>query len=199
MSTLRKLLPTTVIGVIAFMLAASGGAYAAGLITGKQIANNAIVSRHIKDGSIALADISGAAKSALKGQKGATGAPGATGAAGAVGAQGPQGATGPQGPQGATGATGAQGPAGMPGFSTVNASGSLSVGASNSYWLDCGSKVIVNWAFSPADNQDVFRVTPPKFIYNSFGQPQKMGFRVINDYGSATTSFTLVGLCVTPG
>lgn len=69
-----------------------------------------------------------------QGVTGATGPQGPQGVTGATGPQGPQGVTGPQGPIGATGVTGPSGPAGPTGpnypvtISTLNPSGTGSVG-----------------------------------------------------------------------
>jgi hypothetical protein len=100
----------TVIAVLAAVLAVTSGAFAANhyLITS---------SSQIKDGVVSAADLSPAARNALKGQKGNIGAAGRQGPAGAQGLKGDTGATGAQGPKGDTGATGAQGlqgPAGTP-------------------------------------------------------------------------------------
>lgn len=51
----------------------TGGAYAAGKITGKDIAKNAITSPKIKNGTIQPVDLSSAAKSTMTGATGATG------------------------------------------------------------------------------------------------------------------------------
>lgn len=91
----------------------TGTSYGAGKVSGKvsgqQIATNAVVSKHVKDGSLATADFAASAR-------GASGTPGAAGADGVVGAAGAASTTGgPKGPvgnAGATGATGAPGAAG---------------------------------------------------------------------------------------
>ena len=75
-----------VVGIIALIVAMSGSAVAASLIT----------SARIKDGTIQLKDISKKTRTALKGQRGPAGAAGATG---------PQGAQGNPGAAGANGAT----------------------------------------------------------------------------------------------
>jgi hypothetical protein len=106
----RSALPTLLVVLLAVVL--SGGAFAAGKISGKQIARNAITTKKVKDGSLTAADLSANARAGL------TGPQGPPGAAGAVGPTGPAGATGPQGPKGdtgGTGATGSQGPAGPTG------------------------------------------------------------------------------------
>jgi hypothetical protein len=106
----------------------------AGLIAVLAITSGAIAANHylitsssqIKDGVIALSDLSPAARRALEGQQGTTvasvqGLPGAQGPKGDTGANGPQGpkgdagANGSQGPKGDTGANGPQGPKGDPG------------------------------------------------------------------------------------
>jgi hypothetical protein len=111
MKNVRKPSPSMVIALTALVLAASGSAVAASIITSAQI----------KNGTIQLRDINSKARKALKGQtgpqgpRGATGAPGATGAAGA---------------RGAAGAVGATGPAGAPGtalgYATVDSAGTVS-------------------------------------------------------------------------
>ena len=83
-----------VVAIIALIVAMSGSAVAASLITSAQI----------KDGTIKLRDISTKARNALKGQTGPVGVRGVTGLQGAPGANG---ATGLQGAPGANGANGA--------------------------------------------------------------------------------------------
>jgi hypothetical protein len=80
-----------IVGIIALIVALSGSAVAASIITSAQI----------KDGSVRLKDINKNARKALKGQRGPAGATGARGP------QGPQGAQGAQGNPGAAGANGA--------------------------------------------------------------------------------------------
>ena len=75
------------VAIIALVVAMSGTAFAATVITTKQI----------KDGTILPRDLSVKARNYLKGQRGPKGA---TGTAGATGATGAMGATGPQGPGG---------------------------------------------------------------------------------------------------
>ena len=84
-----------VVGIIALIVAASGSAVAASLITSAQI----------KDGTIQLRDINKKARTALKGQTGPAGAIGATGLQGKPGAAGANGAQGNPGAAGANGAT----------------------------------------------------------------------------------------------
>jgi Collagen triple helix repeat (20 copies) len=86
----------TLIAALVAVLTVTSGAFAAHhyLITS---------SSQIKDGTVALADLSPAARKALQGQIGGTGA------------AGPRGLTGQHGPRGERGANGAQGPKGDPG------------------------------------------------------------------------------------
>jgi Collagen triple helix repeat (20 copies) len=92
MSPLRRFRPSgsMVVALIALVVATTGSAVAASLITSAQI----------KNGTIQTKDISKKALKALKGKQGATGAAGAAGAAGPAGAQGPRGAQGEKGIQG---------------------------------------------------------------------------------------------------
>jgi hypothetical protein len=69
-----------------FMVLAGGSAFAAKKLTGAQIANNAITSKHIKNRSLLAID--------FKAGQLPRGKPGAPGAAGAPGAPGPAGAPG---------------------------------------------------------------------------------------------------------
>jgi len=89
------------------ILVAGGVGYAAVTLPAnsvgtKQIKKNAVTGAKVKDGSLAAADLSAAARASLKGQAGAAGAPGATGAAGPTGATGAAGAPGAQGVPGPT-------------------------------------------------------------------------------------------------
>jgi hypothetical protein len=73
---------------------ADGAASVARLITGKQIAKNAITAKHVKNGSLGTADLSSKARAALKGNKGDRGDKGDAGPAGATGPQGAAGTPG---------------------------------------------------------------------------------------------------------
>jgi hypothetical protein len=66
-------------------------------------------SAQVRDGSIALVDLTPRARLALRGARGPVGPAGPRGATGFAGATGPAGATGGSGPAGATGATGQAG------------------------------------------------------------------------------------------
>ena len=93
---------TLAVGAICLILGSTGGAVAGGLITGKQIAKNAISSRHIEDKTITIKDLNPKTRSKLTGPAGAPGPEGSTGPAGPVG---PEGSTGPARPAGFVGAT----------------------------------------------------------------------------------------------
>jgi hypothetical protein len=71
-----------VVAVIALIVACSGSAVAASLITGKQIAKNTVTGKNLKNGSVTLSDISKKTQAALKGNGGAAGANGNDGAPG---------------------------------------------------------------------------------------------------------------------
>jgi hypothetical protein len=87
------------VALLALVMASTGSAVAASLITSKQI----------KDGTIQTKDISKKAQVALKGKPGARGVPGLQGSKGDTGPKGDQGVTGDQGVKGDKGDTGAQG------------------------------------------------------------------------------------------
>jgi len=106
---LRLPSPSTVIAVIALLIALGGSAYAAGLLPANsvgtaQLRADAVVSSKVKNGSLRAVD--------FKTGQLPVGARGPAGPAGATGPAGPAGATGPQGAQGSAGA---QGPKGDPG------------------------------------------------------------------------------------
>jgi hypothetical protein len=89
---LRKhLTPGLILGGIAVVVATSGSAVAASLITSSQIKDGTIQNRDIRQGAIALNRLTPAAQAAIK----RAGQPGKTGATGATGATGDQGPTGP--------------------------------------------------------------------------------------------------------
>ena len=94
----------TVIATLALVFATAGVAPAAKkLITGKDIAKNAITTNHVKDHTLKAADFApGVLKSG-------------SGPVGTAGPAGPKGATGPQGAQGDSGAPGENGLDGQPG------------------------------------------------------------------------------------
>ena len=106
---IRRLSSAHLLSVIAIVLALSGGAYAAATIGPDDIKRNAVRSKHLRDGSVARADLSASVRRALAARPG-TGGRGPTGARGATGPRGPRGYRGYRGEKGATGATGPAGP-----------------------------------------------------------------------------------------
>jgi hypothetical protein len=116
----RRITPSgsMAVALIALVVAMSGSAVAASLITSKQI----------KDGTIQTKDISKKAMASLKRSAGASGVPGPAGAvgpAGLAGLQGPQGDPGAKGDPGEKGSQGVTGPMGpSDGYSVGNASDS---------------------------------------------------------------------------
>jgi hypothetical protein len=115
----RWLTPSTVLAFAALFIALGGSAFAASnLIHTKDIAPGAVTSAKIKNGGIALKDLSTSTKSSLQGGKGGSGSPGNTGASGSpgsVGASGSSGSNGANGAAGSNGANGANGPNGANG------------------------------------------------------------------------------------
>lgn len=97
MSSLRNLLrlrpsPGTVIACVALVVACTGTATAATLITGAQIKNNSVTTKDVKNKSLRAGDFKPGALPR-----------GPAGTAGATGPQGPQGTQGTQGLQGGPG------------------------------------------------------------------------------------------------
>jgi Collagen triple helix repeat (20 copies) len=113
LQSILKRRPSTAMAVafIALFLAVSGTATAAHLITGRQIARNAITGKHVRDHSLSARDFSGS----LVGPAGATGQEGPRGFTGAKGERGPQGDRGPQGERGLPGKDGLNGKDGKDG------------------------------------------------------------------------------------
>jgi hypothetical protein len=92
------------------MAGLGGTAVARSMISGKDIANDAITSRHVLNGTLQLSDLAPKARAAMHKS---TSQPG------------PVGPQGPQGPRGETGAQGTQGPAGQDGWSCKDAAGNV--------------------------------------------------------------------------
>jgi hypothetical protein len=100
---LARLTSAHAIALLALVLAMSGGAYAAAKIGAKDIKRNAVRSKHIRNGQVAVADLSPTVRRALSRR-------GPAGPAGPRGATGPRGSRGPRGFRGTTGPTGPAGP-----------------------------------------------------------------------------------------
>ena len=113
MNRISKPSPALVVSVIALIVALGGTSYAAitlaknsvgskqikpKAVTGSDIANNAVTSGKVKDGSLRSADFAAGQLAGTVGAQGPAGAAGPVGPAGAVGATGAKGATGPAGP-----------------------------------------------------------------------------------------------------
>jgi Collagen triple helix repeat (20 copies) len=101
LKSIHKRRPSTAMAVafVALFLAVSGTATAAHLITGRQIARNAITGKHVRDHSLSARDFSGSV----------------AGPAGPAGLNGPRGFTGAKGERGPQGDRGVQGERGLPG------------------------------------------------------------------------------------
>src|SRR5688500_5223837 len=100
MTRIPRTLPIVLIAAVVLALSFSGGAVAGKLITGKQIKDNTVSTKDIKNGSRQSLALSAATITERQ--------------AGEVGPAGPQ---GPAGPMGAAGADGPAGPAGANGVS----------------------------------------------------------------------------------
>src|SRR4051794_23090875 len=139
MGRLRLPSPSMVVSIVALVVACSGGAIAATVITSKEI----------KNGTIKLGDISSSARKSLAGSRGANGSAGATGARGLTGLAGPAGAAGTAGAAGAAGPPAAGGPPGRAG--PAGAAGRA--GAAGA--AGAAGKDGVGDAFTTTDDQDL--------------------------------------------
>jgi hypothetical protein len=101
--------PAMVVAVVALLMALSGSATAAVVLTGKQIKDGTITAKDLKNRTLGANKLSDEAVSSLKGRPGPAGPQGPAGPHGATGPQGPQGDTGAQGPMGDPGPQGASG------------------------------------------------------------------------------------------
>jgi len=111
----------TVIATLALVFATAGVAPAAKkLITGRDIARNAITTAHVKDRTLKAADF---APGVLKSGSGPAGPAGPAGPKGATGPQGAQGDSGTPGENGLDGQPGADGAPGDPGADGANGQG----------------------------------------------------------------------------
>jgi hypothetical protein len=77
----KRLTPGVVLGTLALVLAMTGSAVGARLITGKQIKNSSITGKDVKNKSLTKSDFRGSVQGP-RGPTGAQGPPGATGAPG---------------------------------------------------------------------------------------------------------------------
>jgi len=85
--TLKKRLSfANVMSCVAVLLAASGSAYAASVVTGSSVKDGSLTGRDIRDRSIELRDLSGPARTSLRGQQGIHGVNGVAGIDGSNGA-----------------------------------------------------------------------------------------------------------------
>jgi hypothetical protein len=103
--------PTMFVAILALVLAATGGAFAASDNGGGAPAKATASATH----ATLVASAAKAKPKAKAGPRGPAGAKGATGATGPAGAPGSAGATGPGGPSGPAGGVGPQGPQGVQG------------------------------------------------------------------------------------
>ena len=130
-----RISPALVVAIVALMAALGGTAVARALITGRDIANDAITSRHVKNGSLKYDDLAPSMRKAMK-------EPSAQpGPQGPQGQQGPQGVAGKDGwsckddagnvkPECLGGGSSTPPPAGNTLLATVNADGKLDHGQS---------------------------------------------------------------------
>jgi hypothetical protein len=108
----RRVSPSIVLAMLAVVFTASGGAFAAGQITGAQIKDGSLTGRDIKNKSLTPVDFHGST----------------------VGARGPQGFQGPFGPQGVPGTPGAPG---LSNLTDVKASQAVAPGGNGSPTAFC--------------------------------------------------------------
>ena len=93
----KRLTPGVVLGIVALVVASTGSAVGASLITGKQVKNSSLTGKDVKNKSLTKKDFRGSVR----------------------GRRGPRGLAGPQGPAGQRGATGQQGPPGPSDLSSL--------------------------------------------------------------------------------
>ena len=143
-----------VIAMIALVVAAAGGGYAAAKLPKNsvgtaQLRNGSVTSAKVKNHSLLAVDFKpGQLERVLPtaiGPTGPTGPSGADGATGAVGATGAQGASGPTGP---VGDSGAQGPIGTQGAAGLSY-GNTIVGAPTSSLTGCGTADLAGMVIAP--------------------------------------------------
>ena len=150
-----------VIAMIALVVAAAGGGYAAAKLPKNsvgtaQLRNGSVTSAKVKNHSLLAVDFKpGQLERVLPtaigptGPTGPSGADGATGAVGATGAQGDSGPTGPVGDSGAQGPIGTQGAAGL-------SYGNSIVGAPTSSLTGCGTLGLANMVIAPTQTSRIW-------------------------------------------
>ncbi len=150
-----------VIAMIALVVAAAGGGYAAAKLPKNsvgtaQLRNGSVTSAKVKNHSLLAVDFKpGQLERVLPtaiGPTGPTGPSGADGATGAVGATGDQGDSGPTGP---VGDSGAQGPIGTQGAAGLSYGNSI-VGASTSSLTGCGTLGLANMVIAPTQTSRIW-------------------------------------------
>lgn len=129
-----RLNPSVLLAAVALVVACTGSATAAAIITGAQIKNNSVSHRDIKDGTLRATDLSKKTVAELAGRTGPRG---------------------PQGPVGPVGGTGPAGPAGLSGWSYSSDGVAVAANESDEVTLFCpeGSQVLNGsgyWGFTGA-------------------------------------------------
>jgi hypothetical protein len=157
---MRRLVPTAtaaVVLVVAIFLAATGGAVAGALITGKQIKDGSVTGKDLKDKSVAATDLAADAR-----------------------VPGP---AGPAGPPGQPGAPGAAGPATIPGYAIVSNDLAVSANADAELTVFCpAGKLVLGvsafWLNSSAAVQSVVNITGVSGVGYTDGIPTADTLRV---------------------
>jgi len=103
----------TAVAYLALFAALGGSAYAAVIVTGKNIKDGTVTGRDVKNRSLGTSELSPTALSSLAGGRGPAGPQGPQGDRGERGPAGPTGDTGSPGPQGPQGPAGPRGPSGI--------------------------------------------------------------------------------------
>lgn len=151
MKTIKlPVVPAVLVTVLLLVLACGASATAGALITGRQIKDNSVASKDIRNKSLLVKDLSVKARAKLKGAtgpagpagpagpQGEPGADGADGATGATGATGPAGPAGPQGPEGPEGPAGPAGPVGVSGYQVLDGTSPVvAPGTTGSFVVEC--------------------------------------------------------------
>ena len=180
----------TVVAYLAlFVAVATGGAYAAdNLIGSKDIAKNAVKSKHIGKGQVKNADLAADAVTSPKVANGSL--LGEDFAAGQL----PQGAQGAQGARGAEGAQGARGPAGA---TNVTVRSATIFGSSAPVLVQCnaGERAVGGGVDAPAEGDVIFSSTPSPQSGTPTGW---LGGIIDRDSGQPTSQGTVYVVCAAP-